>query len=333
MNSPQLSQYKKVIAEAIELLQLDLTGLVILTETGTGPFLFTPVIAAMANAKKIIACINDSQYGKADDIENNCKEVLHNFNLKTDIIFVKNRKPTKEISEADIVTNSAHVRPLNAELLANAKAGCVIPLMYEKWEIRESDIEINYCNTKGIKVAGTWENFPAVNIFDYVAQLILKLCFEAGYEVSQNKIIVWSNDHFGEMAEKVFHANGAAGVSKVFSENDLYHNAKGADFILFCDYLDNRILLDTNGCIDLQKIKNINPAIGIVHLSGNINNEYVKQLGIEIYPDSKGSAVRMTRTLSHVGKRPAIYLNAAGLKVGECMIKNSKSDLVQPINY
>ena len=102
---------------------------------------------------------------------------------------------------------------------------------------------------------------------------------------------------------------------------------------MFCDYLDKRILLDSNGIINLEKIKSLNPALGIVHLCGNINKEFVLQQGFNIYPEQNGTAVRMTRTLSHVGKRPAIYLNAAGLKVGECMVKNSSSDLVQPLNY
>ena len=57
----------------------------------------------------------------------------------------------------------------------------------------------SYFKQKGIKVAGTWENHPDLKIFDGCGHLAVKISQEAGYEVYQNKIIVWSNDHFGEV--------------------------------------------------------------------------------------------------------------------------------------
>lgn len=331
MNLPEINQYINVVDEAIDLLRLDLSGLIIVTEAGSGPFLFTPVIAAKANAKKIFVCSNDSAYGKAEDICNKCKEILQMLKLKSEVRFIINQRPFEEVKEADIITNSANIRPLDQQLLSNAKSSCVIPLMYEKWELRPADIDVDFCRQRNIKVAGTWENYPALKIFDYCEQLIVKIALEAGYEIARNKILVWSNDHYGELAVKGFNANGAASVKKVFSAAALYTNAPGADFIFFCDYLDKRKLFGTNAEIDLDVLKKSNPSLGIVHLSGDIDNEVVKSNKFQIYPDKKGFPVRMTFTLSHVGKRPAIYLNAAGLKAGELLVKEIKSDLVQLI--
>jgi maltose-binding protein MalE len=105
--------------------------------------------------------------------------------------------------------------------------------MYEKWELRQADIDIEFCKQKGIKVAGTWENYPALKIFDYCEQLIVKMVFEAGYEIAQNNILVWSNDHFGKLAQKGFLANGASSVKKVFAASDVYSNAAKVDFVFF----------------------------------------------------------------------------------------------------
>lgn len=332
MNTSHLKQYKKIIENAIEILKLDLSGLVVLTEAGSGPFLFTPIIASKANAKKIFVCTNDSAYGKAAEITKQCEDIFRLFNLKTDVEFILNKRPFDVAKEADIITNSAHIRPLDKELLSYTKSSCVIPLMYEKWELRTSDIDVEYCKLRNIKIAGTWENFPTIKIFDYCEQLIIKMAFEAGYEIARNNILVWSNDHYGELAVKGFTSNGAKSVKKIFSAKDLYDNVSDTDFIFFCDYLDSRKLVGENSEIKLEELKKINPSVGIVHLSGDIDNEFVKSKGFPIYPDKTGYPVRMTFTLAHLGKRPTIYLNAAGLKVGECLSRGTRSDLLQLIN-
>jgi hypothetical protein len=99
----------------------------------------------------------------------------------------------------------------------------------------------------------------------------------------------------------------------------------------FCDYLDKRKLIGENATINLDTLQEINPSIGIVHLSGDVDNEFANKKNIKIYPDKKGQAVRMTFTLAHIGKRPTILLNTAGLKVGECLAREIKSDLVQEL--
>ena len=58
----------------------------------------------------------------------------------------------KIISEADIITNSGHLRPLDQDKLQYLKKGAVASLMYEDWEIRDIDIDINYCNRQNIVV-------------------------------------------------------------------------------------------------------------------------------------------------------------------------------------
>ena len=44
----------KLIRDTIEFLKLDLSGLVVLTEAASGPFVVTPVVAAAAGAERVI---------------------------------------------------------------------------------------------------------------------------------------------------------------------------------------------------------------------------------------------------------------------------------------
>ena len=45
-------------------------------------------------------------------------------------------------------------------LVANVET--VISLMYEAWEFRDTDVDLNYCKKNRIKIAGVWENHPDV---------------------------------------------------------------------------------------------------------------------------------------------------------------------------
>ena len=52
----------------IEENQLDLQGLTILTEMGSGAYVTTPLLAALAGADQVYALTQDSVYGAAADI-------------------------------------------------------------------------------------------------------------------------------------------------------------------------------------------------------------------------------------------------------------------------
>lgn len=321
-----------IIKESIAVLKIDLSGQNVLTEAGSGYFLFTPIIARLAGAEKVFIWTKDSSYGNAKDIYSQFNEVLNILNLPNDFIWALNHRPVEHIQEADIITNLGFVRPINDEFLSLAKKNkAVVPLMCEAWELRENDVDISSCKYFGIKVAGTWENIPTLKIFDACGSLAIKIANEAGYEVYQNKIIIWSDDNFGEVIKKSFINHGAKEVICTTDFSTLLNNIEKTDFIFICKQSEKKAFFGEEGIIDVSEIIKINKRVGIIHIYGDIDNEYVKKMGLNIYPDRKGRSNIMTYTLSHLGPIPIINLHAAGLKVGELLIKNEKNDLVQLI--
>lgn len=329
-----LNRIKKIITDSINKLSLDLEGSSVLTEVGSGFFIFTPVIAKLANAKKIFVVVNDTAYGKGQDIINELKEIFKVWNIDdSNVSFSINSVPEHFLQEADIITNSGHLRPLNEDKLKYTKNSCVIPIMYEKWELRPSDIDVEYCLQKGIKVAGTWENHPSVKIFDYCKHLMLKLIFDAGFEIKGNKIIIFGDVHYGKLLEKACHDLEAEKVILTQDKDLVLKNVVEADFIFFADYNNQQNLLtETESVFDAKVIKELNNSLSIIHLAGKIDNTFVKDHGISIFPDKKGYPQRMTETLAYLGPLPILMLQTAGLKVGECLMKNDLSnELVQLI--
>jgi hypothetical protein len=307
----------------IKKLSLDLTGKTVLTEVGSNAFMFTPLIALKANAEKVWAWCKDTRYGKAEGIIENCKALISYAALdESKIIFEANADNIEHLASADIITNSGFLRPLTKDKLQHVKETAVIPVMYEKWELRASDIDVEYCKQRNLKVAGTWENYPGLEVFDYCEQLIVKLALESGVEIKNNKIIIWSSDQFGEKAESGFLKLGAAEIIKTTSSLVVNDHIHDCDLLLFCDYTSDEILIGESGVLDVDVLHQKNPSLLITHLCGNIDISFIPK-EIKVYPAINGSNHKMTFTLAHLGIDPTIRLLAAGLKVGELLSNNT----------
>ena len=318
------------IREIIDRFGVDLNGEVVLTEVGSGNYLYTPIIPALAGAKKVYAWCRDSRFGKAEDIFSQCGEILKELGLESQVVFYKGRLNEAQLAEASIVTNSGFTRPLDAEKISHMTEGAAIPLMYEAWEFREGEIDLPLAKSKGIKVAGTWEDHPNLQVFQYIGPLATKLALQAGYEVRENNIFIWSDDDFGEVAREAFKTFGAASVHKSIDADLLLEKAPSLDFIFLCDYSETR---DYQEVWPIDQLSKANPALGLVHLYGQFNRAAFSTSFETIFPEKDGLAQVMSETLSHVGIQPLINLTTAGLKVGELMRKGVKDELAQPMNY
>lgn len=325
-----LNRILNKIKKSIKTTKLDLTGYTILTEVGSGLYTFTPIIALLAKAEKVYAWTNDSAYGKAEENIKTCISIIERSNIDKKIEFNIGDKNIKHLQEADIITNSGFLRPLSEEKLKYVNENAVLPLMYEKWELRDSDVDVEYCQKKNIPVAGTWENHPTIKVFDHVGPLAIKMAFEAGYEVFNNNILVWSDDNFGEVITDSFKDIGANKVIMTTDQNTLYDEAKSLDFIFITDYDEDREF-GKDGFFDFEKLSQLNNTLGIVHLYGKIDAKKASRYLSVVYPNVNGRSNTMSFTLAHVGLNPFIDLQVAGFKVGELLKSGKKSDLVQII--
>ena len=323
----------EIIKQTIKTLDLNLKSYVVLTEVGSNTYIYTPIIPLLAGAEKVYGWTRDSSYGKCEDIIKQCLEVAKYLGLEDRLEFSANSKDFEHVKQADIITNSGFIRPINQALLEYAKPNIAVPLMFEAWEIRNQDLDIEACTRNKVRVAGTWENHPKINVFNYVKELTLKLLFEAGYEISGNKFIIWSSDHFGEKAEEVLKYNNSEEVIVTTDYNVLLSHIKNVDAVLLFDYHETRDYFGPNGLFNLNELKQINNHFGIVHLYGSVDVNYLREKNIQVYPDKNGKALNMTFTLAHVGLLPVIRLLTAGFKVGQESLQNKISNLTQPINF
>jgi hypothetical protein len=319
---------EKLILACKEDLNVNLDGYNVLTEVGSNYYVFSPIIPLLCGASKVLAFVKDTTYGKAEDIKAACFQIATSLGFNGKLQIATNVLPENWLSDADIITNSGMLRPFNKEKVSKFKKGAVLPLMFEAWEIREQDLDIKACKEAGIKVAGTWENHPSIKVFDNVSMLCMKMAFEAGYEVFENSIFVWSDDHFGKIIEQSFKQNGARNCYFGTDLELLKNVASSLDFIFIADYDEKR---DYDTIFNWKELAEKAPNLGIIHLYGELNIEVLKPFGLNIYPERNGKSELMTYTLAHVGMTPLINLQVGGYRVAQEMLQGSYTSISQPI--
>ncbi len=335
MKQPVINHIRvlKQINEAVKAFVIDVKGLNVLTEMGSNAYLYTPLIPFLAGAKSITVWSQDSIYGKAVDFKEQFLEILKQFNIpEASFTFSLNKRDFDQLKDIDIVCNHGALRPIDHEFILHLKKNkAVISLMYDQWELREEDIDLTICRENNIKVGGTWEKDPTFNVFCSVGNLALKMAFEAGFEIYKNRIVVWSDDEFGDIIQNAFLQNGAQEVVMTVNQELLLKELKTFDFIFFCDYSEERQILGEKGFLDVELLKEAHPYMSIIHLYGNLDDQFITNQGISLFPFRKGKVKTMSHTLSYLGITPTIWLNTAGLKVAECLIKKNENPLCQRI--
>ena len=54
---------------ACQAFDLDLTGITVLTEAASGPFVATSLLAALAGSPRVVAWVRDTTYGSVDEVD------------------------------------------------------------------------------------------------------------------------------------------------------------------------------------------------------------------------------------------------------------------------
>jgi len=324
------------IEERISLTRLDLTGFSVLTEAATGAYAVTPVIAAMAGAREVIAYTKDSGFGKIGDAANETNRLIAAVDKRLSVDIVS-KISAEEYSRMDIITNSGHLRPITKEQIMSMKPTAVIPLMYESWELRKSDVDLAACRERGIRFAGTNEHHSLLNVFEFLGPLVVRALHNSFVPVAGSRIAIISNNAFGFPVAEYLARNQAdvlcVGPKKCFA---------GARGTVACgDLPEPRLRSDIDACVvastpsvslrqtyDRSAVTNylakLRPAT-CVHLWGDVDYRTLIRSDIVMVPSEPVPLGHQGLVMSGIGPEPIIRLIVGGLKVGEVLAKNSSS--------
>lgn len=318
----------RLITEAIKDLDLNLKNITVLTEAASGPFVVTPLIAAMAGAEKVIAVTRDSRYGLAEEVRQYTSQWMRELAIPDGCIEISTQPAIFAAERANLVTNLGFLRPISADFIRRLPKYSAISLMWETWEYRESDVDLQACANNNIPVLGTNERHERLQTFRYVGFCALKLLLEANIEVLFAKVLVIGSGFFGEAVESVLKDNGAR-VLRLNPEHKKKLNSsmvKGfiedADACIVCEHHLQDVVVGGKTGIPIAWFNN--PDIVFIHICGNIQDQAALKLQTKVVPQSIAPFGFMSVATDYLGPRPVIDLHTAGLKVGQELIEGMR---------
>lgn len=299
---------------AIERCRLDLTGLAILTEAASGPYAVTPVLAAMAGGT-VYALAGPSKYATAEELRESTIELARMTGV-ADRITLAEKKDPAIVGNVDIVTNSGQVRPIDAQMVAQFKPTCVVPLMYEAWEYRHTDVDAAACHSRGIKVAGTNERHPAVDVFSFLGPMAVKQLHDAGVAVYGSNVMLLCDNSFGPFISRYLQDCGAI----VTEARNLAPDVVPLDcdaIILALEPQDEFVLTAE----DAKSLAERAPGTLVVQYWGDMDRAALAAAGVPVWPPYEPDKGHMAVLPSAIGPEPIVRLQTGGLKVGELLAR------------
>jgi hypothetical protein len=231
-------------------------------------------------------------------------------------IKVITHKSQEVVSLVDIITNSGHIRPIDAEMISWMKPTAVISLMYETWEFRQDDINLAACQQYYIPVAGVNERHPTVDVFSFLGLMAIKLLTNAGIAVYASRILLLCDNPFSTFIEQ--------GLIKAGASVDTYKNLsevtpnKSYDVILVALQPHSETVVSST---DAAIVASCWPGAVIAQFWGNVDRSAFSEANIPVWPLEAPAFGHMGILPSEIGPEPIIRLQVGGLKVGEVLWK------------
>jgi hypothetical protein len=312
LNTARLAGLARAAAERG---RIDLRGATVFTEAATGAYTVTPVLAALAGADRVYALTRSTAYGTVEEVAAETTILARAVGLGDRIEIVTEKRPDL-IARADVVTNSGHVRPIDRRTVEWMKPGSVVPLMYEAWELRPGEVDLDACRARGVRVAGTNERHSDVDVFSYLGVMVVKLLVDAGVAVYRSRVLLVCDNPFTAYISGGLNSLGAAVAvtDALGSETQLGE----FDAVVLATKPRPEIAI---GSREAELIAVRNPGAVVAQLWGEIDRAALDSAGVSYWPKVGPKPGHMSVLPSAVGPEPIIRLQAGGLKVAEVLLR------------
>ncbi len=319
----------RLIRDAIARFELDLTDMTVLTEAATGYYASTPVIAALAGAKRVLALGRDSRYGTLAEVERSIRSVATELGALAPIEILHDRSDSI-IAGTDIVTNLGFVRPIDEPLLSKLGSQAVVSLMWETWEHRPEEVDRDACTRLGIAILGTDENDERLRTLDYTGLIAAKLLLQLDVELLRSRVALIGS---GDFARSVIDKLGGLGAQVDWiDERDLEGKAatevlESADALVIAMATGRETLIGESGVLSAEQLARLNPDLAVAHIAGGVDRDALARHGLRCMPERFAAPPHMSAATDYLGPKPVIDLHTAGLKVGEALARARRAGM------
>lgn len=317
------SRARRLARSAPTTFGLDLADRCVLTEAATGPYRWTPIIAALAGAAKVFAVATDTAYAPALELADGLMEEAHSLDVN-DSIEIVSSKFDPDLSLVDIVTNLGPIRPIDRQFVSRLRRGAAVPLMWEAWEFRPDEFDLPACRDRDVMVLGTDESHPNLKTIRYIGHAVIHELHKSRIEVLDSVIGVLGTPRLVDPLCDTLEAAGAAAIHAHVTPEKV----ETGPLVDALDRMDSLVLADYHGIVNVgaeagpvprssfQTLSNLL----IVHLCGRLDADALRSSDVPVRPSEIAPVGYMSLSAGGCGDRPVIHLNAAGLKVGQVLV-------------
>ena len=304
----------RLITDRVAQTGLDLTGTAVLTEAASGPYVVTPVIAALAGAD-VVAVTADSRYGRASDVTSETLDLADLVGVRSRIEITVDKRP-ELFAAADVITNSGHLRPITGRYASSIRSDAVVALMFENWEIQAGriDLDLDEIKARSIAVAGTNERHPDVDVFSYLGPMAVAQLADAGISAYRGRLALYCNNPFLDYLTKGLGDAGAEVLVNV-PVDDLSGGPQPDALVVATTPGSGEAI----GRTDLLRLAVRWPDLVICQFWGELDRESCADVALGVWPPTDPGVGHMGVLPSRVGPEPIVRLQAGGLKVAQVL--------------
>ncbi|MFT3973445.1 MAG: hypothetical protein QM699_08350 [Amaricoccus sp.] len=306
------------IQKRIDALGLDLHGLHVVTEAATGDYACTAVVAALAGARVTAVARDTRRHGTARDaaLQTLGLARLAGVREKIDVV---DAITEAHLADCDILTNSGHLRPITAGMIAALPERAVIGLMFEGWEFRGEDLDLAAARERGIRIAAVNERHRDVAVFPFLGPLCLRLLQDAGFHAPGSHVAVVCDNPFAPFLRDGL-AMAAAGVELAPSIAALRPNGWDA-VVISLNPAENPLL----GAGDFAALRAAAPRAIVAQFWGDIDRAAAAAAGVRVVPAQAPMPGHMGILLNALGHEPIVRLQTGGLRAAELIFRGAAS--------
>jgi len=319
----------RLVRRIVDRTEPDLRGATVLTEAATGAYVVTPVIAALAGADHVHAVTRSTRYGTAQDVMSGTRCLASAAGVADRITVHVDPEPPDRIELlglADVVTNSGHLRPLDAAAVAAMRPAAVVPLMFESWEVDlgRDDVDLAALRQRGLRFCGTNERHPALDVFGYLGSMAVRLLGDAQTAVRHARIVLLCDNPFAGYLESGLRAAGATvlGARSPAELEPLLSGGQAPDAVVVALSPTAAPVL---GPGDLERLARLCPGVLLAQFWGDLDREACAVAGLPCVPVVPPAPGHMGVLPSAVGPEPIVRLQAGGIKAA-CVLRKDPRD-------
>jgi hypothetical protein len=190
--------------------------------------------------------------------------------------------------------------------------------MYEAWEFRPGDVDLAACRERGIRVGGTDERHPDVDVFSFLGMIAMKLLMDAQVAVYRSSILLLCDNPFCSFISRTLRRAGAhVDVAQRLVEAP--HDRRYDAIIVSLTPRPVPVLSAMDACL----ISRNWPGAVVAQFWGDIDRAALEDLDVAVWPEETPGPGHMGILPSAIGPEPVVRLQAGGLKVGEILSRGT----------